>query len=427
MGPVAKLMFSAPTYGLGPPNFNWVEEQPSKWVTVTGNFENSGSNNHWPQSHQSGERYDRGSNWTAFKSSFSKSTFEIENHQQRFGGAWFGYKGPIIVHDDSHFTDQDFLDLDLGATSEVDLIGLGSTAISRVLPTNPISDVPTALGELVREGIPGVIPGGITRPDSIGRPAGGYLGYQFGIKPFLRELQAFGDAVRNAEQHISEFAKRAGKLIRRRYDFFPVEETYDVVYDTFSGTRCFLGGPAQSQVKDFLTVPYGGFPGVRTDTITRRKKSWFSGAFTYYLPEVGTGLSSAIDREYQEARKLFGGLSVSTAWNLLPYSWAADWMFNAGNVLRNIEAFSQDGLVMPWGYVMEQCDFHVHRKVEGARFSEVYLSDPYTTLPDVIDSIFEVKFMRRRKATPFGFGLDVDGFTNRQKAILGALAIEKIF
>jgi hypothetical protein len=427
MAPISRPILSVPTYNLGGPNFSWSQQDESKWVKISGAYENSSTNNHWPGAHVKGENYDRGSNWTAWHSSGSPATVYVD-HQQRFSGTWYGYRGPLIVHDSNHFDAEDFLNLDLGATSELDLMGLGSTAISRVLPTNPVSDVPTALAELVREGIPGLPRNSLRNFDGPGNPAGGYLGYEFGIKPFLRELQAFGDSVKNAEKIINDYARRSGTKIRRRYDFFPVKETYDVTFDTFGGTRCFLGGVDQSPgLHDFLTSTYGGFPGVRTDTITREKKSWFSGAFTYYLPEVGSGLSSAIDRQYAEARKLFGGLSISTAWNLLPYSWAADWYTNAGDVLRNIEAFSQDGLVMTWGYIMERCDFHVTRKVTGAHFSNLYTADPYFNLPSTVDSNFTVKFMRRRKATPFGFGLDVDGFTARQKAILSALAIQKIF
>lgn len=408
-------------------NSTWAID-PNHRSRVTGHFENASTNNGWPASHIPGETYDRGSNWTAFESSFGGPSFYVTNHQQRQGGAWWGYKGPVMVHNDNHFDEDDFIfGLDDGHSTEAQLLSLGSTAISRVLPTNPASDVPTALAELIREGIPGFGPGIHTGSyDGIGNPADFYLGSEFGLKPFFRELLAFTDAIRNAEAIINQYAKASGKLIRRRYEFPIWSETTEVVFDPDSGI-IHLGELDNSQV-DFFLLPWnGGYPGARTDYITRDKRAWFSGAFTYYLPEVGNTLSSQLEREYAEMRRLYGGISISTAWNLLPYSWAVDWYTNAGDILRNIEAFQQDGLVMAWGYIMERCDFHVTRVVRDARFSTWYTSDPYFTLPSFISSDFTKKYLRRRKATPYGFGLDPNGFTNRQKAILVSLGIQRVY
>lgn len=430
MAPVERLLYNQPTYKLSVPGYNWVNAGSGNAVTATGIFENMSTNNHWFSERKRANGRDIGSNWTAIKTGFSNDTPIFVDYQTRKGGVWYGYRGPLIVHDSNHFLGQDFLDLDDGASSEIDLMGLGSTAISRVIPTNPIADMPTALAELYREGIPGVMSRGkfSEGPDSIGNPADGYLGYEFGLRPFFNELQAFGDATRNAESIINQYAKNSGKLIRRRYDFPVAYDTNESVISlTHPDDPGYLGGLADSTCKDFLRPSFGGTQGVRTDVTTRTKKSWFSGAFTYYLPEVGTSLSDQLFSEYAEMRRLYGGISLSTAWNLLPYSWAADWMTNAGDVLRNVEAFAQDGLVMAWGYIMESCDFHVTRRVEGGRLSSSYLTDPYFTIPATVQSTFTKKYQRRRQATPYGFGLDVDGFTPRQKAIITSLGISRLF
>jgi hypothetical protein len=162
--------------------------------------------------------------------------------------------------------------------------------------------------------------------------------------------------------------------------------------------------------------------------LTRSKKTWFAGAFTYYLPKVGSSWSDQLFRQEAELRHLYGGLSVNTAWNLLPYSWAADWFTNAGDLIHNLHAFANDGLVMAYGYVMERCELHSFRTVSGAVIGRVRVLNDVDTgnnlyshsLPDV-STTYYAKYLRRRRATPFGFGLDVDGFTNRQKAITAAL------
>jgi len=152
------------------------------------------------------------------------------------------------------------------------------------------------------------------------------------------------------------------------------------------------------------------------------KKRWFSGAFTYFLPG-NNSWSQKLLRDEAEMRHLYGGISANTAWNLLPWSWAADWFSNAGDVIHNINAFAQDGLVMPYGYVMERCELSSYRTVQGARFGRM-------VEPDIIDiptvsSTYGAVFQRRRKATPFGFGLTEESFTTRQYAIATALGVTR--
>jgi hypothetical protein len=407
----------------------------NNWTTgptmdVTGRFENVSANNHWPARRRKGQiSSDVGSNWTAFASDIEMSPFYLDVQCYLGSGTYHGYQGSVLCgHDWRNFDAEDFFNLPLGYSTEPDLIGQGTTAISRVLPTNPIVDLPVAVAELLREGLPSLpglsmIPGKTFSRNSI---PGEYLNSEFGLKPFLADLRRFRIAAENAERLINEYAARAGKVIRRRYEFPEDNEITTVVHPAQTGYEKYLGGPCNGQISGYLTPVLEGWPGEMTDVTTRSKKVWFSGAFTYYLPSVGSDLSSQLIRQEAELRHLYGGISVETAWNLLPYSWAADWFTNAGDLVHNLAAFARDGLVMPWGYVMERCELSSTRTVVGAQVGrEVSVTFPSTrtyTLPEV-STTYYAKYLRRRKATPFGFGLDVDGFTSRQKAITLALLL----
>jgi hypothetical protein len=418
-------LYEQPTRILNSSLSGWVETD--KPVIITGAFENSSTNNHWYRDHEPNESYDRGSNWTAVSSSFSNDPVYV-NVQCRFG-TWFGYQGPVLVHEDNHFDENDFVSLYQGfATSDLDLYGLGATAISKCIPTNPISDVPTAVAELLSEGLPGIpggqfLRGGSSIPSRLGAE---YLNHQFGILPLLSEMREFAKAYSRAEELINEYAARAGRKIRKRYDFPVSESTLSVDQGTpITQSGQWFGGIGQQYIRDFLTPAYGGTPGTRVDTTTKTKKSWFSGCFTFYLPGVGKTFSDKLFREEALMRHLYGGISGNTAWELLPYSWAVDWLTNAGDVIHNVNAFARDGLVMPWGYIMESCKLHVDRRVEGAAFGRMDSPPDAFYFPDVVTTSFDVKYLRRRKATPFGFGLDVDGFTGRQQSIIAALGLVK--
>jgi hypothetical protein len=374
---------------------------------------------------------DIGSNWTAFSSDVEASSYEINAICRLTGNIYHAYKGPILAGiGSSNMTGNDFFSLLEGIyTDEPNLAGLGTSAIAKVLPTNPISDLPTAVGELLSEGLPG-LPGRAFLPRNLSRNSvpGEYLGWEFGIKPFLASLGEFRNAVLRAEELIAQYAKDSGKPIRRRYEFPVQDSTTTTLFPATDGFEKYLGGPCQSEIAGYLQTHLGGWPGELEVVDQVRKKTWFSGAFTYYLPPIGDKWSEKLFRQEAELRHLYGGLSVETAWNLLPYSWAADWFTNAGDLIHNLNAFAQDGLVMPWGYVMQSCELHSYRTVRGAKIGRVeILNGSFTQdggivhdLPDV-SSTYSVKYLRRRKATPFGFGLNEAEFTNRQKAITAAL------
>lgn len=116
------------------------------------------------------------------------------------------------------------------------------------------------------------------------------------------------------------------------------------------------------------------------------------------------------------ARRLYGvRVSPSVIWNLTPWTWAIDWASNAGDVLQNIEAFSNDGLVMRYGYIMSEQSVRYDRRWKGA----------YNRVPLTTADAYGVTSKVRERATPYGFGLDPDGFSGSQLSILAALGMTR--
>lgn len=120
-----------------------------------------------------------------------------------------------------------------------------------------------------------------------------------------------------------------------------------------------------------------------------------------------------------EANKLLGTrLTPEVLWNLAPWSWAADWITNTGDVLHNISMFAQDGLVLRYGYVMEETIIERTWTLHGVGFKSS--PGPYN-FSSTLREIHKV----RRKATPFGFGVSEEAFTPRQYSILAALGMSR--
>lgn len=301
-----------------------------------------------------------------------------------------------------------------GRSSNSTLDAWGAEAVAKCKPTNATADMSTFLGEFLREGVPKLIGARFwqdkTRETLDKKASQEFLNWQYGWAPIAREIGDTAAAIWNAEQTLRQFRRDSGRLVRRSWEFPPTESiSTAVVADPASA---YL--PGISAGPHFDSTKRGQV--IRVSRVYRRR--WFSGAFTYYVPQDG----NALDRMNAcslEARKALGlSLTPDVVWNLAPWSWAIDWFTNAGDVLSNVTDWAMYGLVMRYGYIME----HTHASdtytlVNGTGLkSSSYLPAPMT---------YHREVKVRRKANPFGFGLTWNGLSPIQLAIAAALGITR--
>ncbi len=289
------------------------------------------------------------------------------------------------------------------ATGLSNLVTEGTKYVAQTIPTNPTVDGAVSLAELYREGIPSMI-GASFLKDRIGfmRSLGGeYLNYTFGWAPLVSSLKDAAKAIIESEKILTQLSRDSGKNVyRKRYS--QPEVTINVQNDR-SNYPMGMGGA------DVLEPPW--FRYTDTTTVTR----WFSGCYTYkYEPKDMDNVQKIV----QQASLLYGlELTPEVLWNLAPWSWLVDWFVNVGPLLHNVSAFQQDGLVLRYGYVMEETTRTINRtNVVRPR---------YGTWPFVSQDTFIGTRKRREKATPYGFGLTLDMLSNRQWAILAALGMSR--
>jgi len=300
------------------------------------------------------------------------------------------------------------------AESESSMLIKGTTAISRVAPTSPVWDGASALAELYGSGVvkaplagrDGNLP---TSGKDLSKlnPGSEYLNLAFGYAPTASDILSMRDVARRSEKILAQLERDSGKLIRRSYEFpktnpVPDSSGYQGTFPTFLGG----GSPSAYEVgmgrMDLLT------------TTTRDQR--FSGAFMYHLPPKGTWR-----RKIAELDHLYGlRPGIDTAWNAVPFSWLADYFGNMGDVLKNITAFAQDGLVLKYGYItsVTETTWDIKWSYPVRRDGDRNAWSNYT---GSIQCSFRV--MSRMPANPFGFGPTGVAITGRQKAILAALGV----
>jgi hypothetical protein len=316
----------------------------------------------------------------------------------------YNYQGRYYAKE-CHVTDADFPSPVFPNDPELD--NMGATAIARIIPTNPLVDVSVTLGEMRSEGIPSLVGSDFFKHRaSVARSAGKeYLNVEFGWKPLVSDVQAFAHSVLHWEDLVEKYENESGRLLHRRYTFPTTVSTTNTV---------------TASQRPSPTIHTGFFNGggdlSRTESI--RTETWFAGAFTYYLDPGLTGKGKR-ERNRQLAKKLLGvQLTPEVLWNLSPWSWAADWFANTGDILHNISAFKDDGLVMPYAYIMRKRTHSVEWQLSKLELRRL------GTYPGVSQR-FTTTVKSRHKATPWGFGLNPLSFTVRQWAITTALGLSK--
>jgi hypothetical protein len=289
-------------------------------------------------------------------------------------------------------------------SSSLELDAWGAKAIERCIPTNPVAEAQVLAGNTLQKGLP-KIPfrhwEGITK--SAKYAGDNYLNASFGWKPFISDLRHLGHAVVDSDKILSKYHAESGKLLHRSYHF-PTETTSEV----------------EHRGDGFIPAPFGDSDYFRMDkhvgrlTVTSKTtiRRWFKGAFTYYLPKLGS-----VAGNYADARKLLGaGLTPELVWELTPWSWAINWFVDTGTVIHNLSQFAQDGLVMPYAYIMEHSKTVTNYQLDDVGFKS------YTGLHS-FSQTFTSECKQRKAATPYGFGANFDGFTDRQTAIIAALGL----
>lgn len=295
--------------------------------------------------------------------------------------------------------------------STLELNALGATAISKTIPTNPAMDGAVGIAELFREGLPSMIGQSVLK-DRTGffRDLGGeYLNYQFGWAPLVADVKAAAKSILESEKLLLQLQRDSGKNVRRRFKF-PEERSFDAYRETTSGLVYPWPNPS-----GYL---FTGTSGTWRSQMTI-KNTWFSGSYTYHYDP---GDLSEISRIATQARHLFGlQLTPEVLWNLAPWSWLTDWVFNTGDVLKNMSAFSQDGLVLRYGYLMHN--------IRDSITVDHYDVKTYTGQSPYGGSFggeASLETKRRIRATPYGFGYALNSLSNSQWSILGALGLTRL-
>jgi hypothetical protein len=258
------------------------------------------------------------------------------------------------------------------------------------------------LRHAIRTGVPG--------HDALRYAGSGYLGYQFGIKPYVDDIMDLTKSLLEFDKRIAQLVRDNGRPVRREGSVSFTEAV------TETHTTAAIGG---SYFLPTVATQLHVGPFTKDVTVRNTIKFWFSGRFRYHLDPTRHGVGPIPAREKYQLQRILYGLDptdVSLIWELMPWSWLIDWIVPIGPMIDNLVNDKVDRLVADYAYIMGNSVTSTYTDVKG----QLAGAPPFQTQLLVYD---ETK--QRAKATPYGFGQTFAGFSLRQLSILAALGVSR--
>nr|UJQ85724.1 MAG: putative maturation protein [Leviviridae sp.] len=202
---------------------------------------------------------------------------------------------------------------DLGhSTDDLDPFNLDELATrlwARTNPSRPVASVPQFIGEL--KDLPGLIQ---TKGRNLADSAGsGYLAYQFGWVPLIRDLQNFMDATGIISRRVNELSRLHSKGGLKRSLKMGLSTSTKTTNEVFNSE--FFSSSGRSERKTTQTI-WGSIRWIPDhsppSTDMERRKQARDAVFALHATPIN---------------------ALSTAWELLPWSWLVDWSANVGEYL----------------------------------------------------------------------------------------------
>jgi len=312
----------------------------------------------------------------------------------------------------------------------------GARGINQTLPTAPEANLLAMFGEL-RQRMPEFIGASVFKrtfvrertvirkgslstdrsirldPSVIGNE---HLNVQFGVMPTVSDVQDLARAIANFMIEANALHERARDVtIRKRIHLGSSKSYSGVSGDNFKPDVGTFSGTNQ------LTGYFGGASPKFTSDNTSFD-SWFSGGYTYHISEGLKFLGDAGKYEALANELLGTHLTPETIWELTPWSWVIDWFYSVNSLIENLRLLASDNLVLRYGYVM-----HHSKCVRERRYrpTPTITSWGPTTVPGDIVSYFTTESKKRTRATPYGFGVDMNALSARRISILAALGLTR--
>jgi len=309
---------------------------------------------------------------------------------------------------------------------------IATSAITAMNPIKSSASVLTALLELARGDVPGVLKqlrqhistintwkrlsasGSKGAASAIG---GTYLENVFGWAPIIRDIQAAIEVLTTIDALLfppDNTRRKFATVVHERF-----AQTTGNASLSAQGVMHPLGGPGPylNRSEGIYMVNAGSAPTVYTarETLDVRVVARFN---TSMVP-------SAQSNGYLDKLRVLLGLELTpeVLWDLTPWSWLLDWFGNIGSVIENLSSIHMSNIILNYSYAT------FRREAVSGAWSKPALSTSTTSGIQSLSGNFIQEYTMvqkvRLKASPYGFGTALSSLDAGKWAILVALGLAR--
>jgi len=234
-----------------------------------------------------------------------------------------------------------------------------------------------------------------------------YLAYIFGARPTVASLDALAESLTLSRQVAEKVSRQGWKRIRRRR----VRPLLKEFASTTSPDSTLLAMRTGNTAALYGTVH-------RFTEATRQV--WYSASFRMPTSDTDNWLDQCSEL-FKRIDLLTGlGLDVRVAWDLIPFSFMADWFANTGDFLENRQVIADYNITCEYGYVM--CHTRLQHTLTAFGYWGWFPKNPaWSTVPGSYHYSDLVETKERRRNGPYGFYTNWDGLNAFQWSALVAL------
>lgn len=280
-----------------------------------------------------------------------------------------------------------------------------------------LKDLPAMLQDSVRT-VRDVVKQTRKNGSSLSKTGEYYLAVNFGWLPVLGGVRDFVKTQREQQKRLTQLIRDSGKPVSRKIKIPETEEsTLADTKEVWHHDAWAAGMGPQGGTFWYPHEPYYNWHRSRT---VLTSKLWAAGKFRYFLPPG--------PRDVVWTRNMLrriNGIRVtpSTVYNLMPWTWLADYFIELGEFVDAVSPGVADRLATEYFYVMWSVNWTT--TTEGTvGLQQMYVGKPSVHPRASVKS--QVAIMSRYPASPFGFGFTGGNLSSMQLAILGALGLSKL-
>lgn len=255
------------------------------------------------------------------------------------------------------------------------------------------------------------------RGSELSRAGQYYLAAQFGYIPLIRDIRNYVNAQRGAQKRLDQLIRDAGKPVRRSTTLR--DANGDSWTTTSEGQDWYYAGWLSPQ---FVTQCYSDAHGNlrRRTTDSMEARSWAMAKFRYLLPPG----PRTVEWKKAMIRRIMGGIiTPRELYNIMPWSWLADYFTGLGDFINATSGGVADNLVIDYGYIMRTESW-----ISSVETTQSFQGSLTGSNPKRVTASYKhSKTVKGRGvASPFGWGIKQESLSAHQVSILGALGLSRL-